>query len=79
MCSTSSQLGRRTSTSSGACPVTGGVYPPVYQTSNGGGTSVGTASPTSKGGVGGLSVLASQGLHFLMLQLSSALMLFILF
>ncbi|KAH6714594.1 hypothetical protein BKA61DRAFT_605546 [Leptodontidium sp. MPI-SDFR-AT-0119] len=57
---------------SGSCPTTGGVYPPSGTT--GGvlstGTSVATASSTSKGGVGGLGALASQGLHLLTLTMS---------
>ena len=67
LCTTTSTV------ASGACPVTGGVYPPNGQTGgfSGTGSSVATASASSKGGVGGLGVLASQGLRLLVLPLST--------
>jgi len=69
----------KTSTvASGGCPITGGTYPPNGQTGGVGGTSVATASPTSRGGVSGLRALASQGLLLLMLPMS-VLVLSILF
>lgn len=48
--------------SNGGCSITGGAYPPGERTGSVGGSSVATTSPTSKGGVGGLRALASQGL-----------------
>ncbi|KAH8587165.1 hypothetical protein B0O99DRAFT_694764 [Bisporella sp. PMI_857] len=58
------------SVSDGGCPITGGAYPPGEQTGGMGSTSVATTSPTSKGGVGGLGALASQGLLLLTLPVS---------
>ncbi|CZR69853.1 uncharacterized protein PAC_19753 [Phialocephala subalpina] len=60
-----------TTVPSGSCPTTVGAYPPNGK--SGGvsstGTSVATSSPTSKGGVGGLRALASQGLRLLTLPM----------
>lgn len=55
----------------GSCPTTVGAYPPNGKSGGvlGTGTSVATASPTSKGGVGGLGALASQGLRLLTLPI----------
>ena len=65
LCTTTSTV------ASGSCPVTGGAYPPNGQT--GGfsdtGSSVATTSASSKGGVGGVGDLASQGLRLLVLPL----------